>query len=290
MSTGVVRVRTSAPAARIYAALTTTDGLRAWLAEHAIVDLGRGTFEFWGRYTPEGERGRQKLLDVDDTSVSFSWFLFDEEYTVSLGIEQRDGETVVAMTQSPYVSWDEVMGDDHAEIVHTFWALVLANLVEHVEGRPVFGFCDFTTPEQRFETDIAATPEAIIDALTDPDAFARWFGARMEIEPHVGGRWSMGSIEENEHPAKILALDSEHFALEFQEGMVASWELKGSEGKTHLTFVQSGFDASTPPYGPWMGWLSGFADLKRMLELPDWRPMWHSLEIPGLPDGVLTLE
>jgi uncharacterized protein YndB with AHSA1/START domain len=288
MSTGVVRVRTTAPVARIYEALTTTEGLRTWLAEHAAVDLAQGTFEFWGRYTPEGERGRQKLLSFDDTSVSFSWSFFDEEYTVSLGIEQRDGETVIAMTQSPYPSWG--LGDDRSEIVQTFWALVLANLVEHVEGRPVFGFCDFTTPEQRFETDIAATPEAIIDALTDPDVFARWFGARMEIEPHVGGRWTMGSLETDETPAKILALDSEHFALEFQEGMVASWELKGSEGRTHLTFVQSGFDTAHPPYGPWLGWLSGFADLKRMLEVPNWRPMWHSMEMPGLPDGVLTLE
>ncbi|MCP2248715.1 SRPBCC family protein [Lentzea aerocolonigenes] len=288
MSTGVVRVRTTAPVARVYEALTTTEGLRTWLAEHAAVDLAQGTFEFWGRYTPEGERGRQKLLSVDDTSVSFSWFFFDENYTVSLGIEERDGETVIAMTQSPYPSWGP--GDDQAEIVQTFWALVLANLVEHVEGRPVFGFCDFSTPEQRFETDIAASPEAIIDALIDPDVFARWFGARMEIEPHVGGRWTMGSLETDETPAKILALDSEHFTLEFQEGMVASWELKGSEGKTHLTFVQSGFDAANPPYGPWLGWLSGFADLKRMLEVPNWRPMWHSMEMPGLPDGVLTLE
>jgi uncharacterized protein YndB with AHSA1/START domain len=288
MSTGTVRVRTSAPAARIYEALTTAEGLQTWLAEHAHVDLEGGQFEFWGRYTPEGERGRQKLLSYDDTSVRYSWQLYGTEYTVELGIEQRDGETVIAATQTPYPSWG--IGDEKSEILQTFWPLVLANLVEHVEGRPAFGFCDFTTAEQRFETDIAATPAAIIDALTDPDVFARWFGARIEIEPHVGGRWTMGSLEENPNPAKIIALDEGHFALDFQEGMVASWELKGSEGRTHLTFVQSGFDAGNPPYGAWMGWLSGFADMKRMLELPNWRPMWHSYDIPGLPDGVLVLE
>jgi uncharacterized protein YndB with AHSA1/START domain len=288
MSTGTVRVRTSAPAARIYEALTTAEGLQTWLAEHAHVDLEGGQFEFWGRYTPEGERGRQKLLSYDDTSVRYSWQLYGTEYTVELAVEQGDGETLIAVAQTPYPNWG--VGDDQAEVLQTFWPLALANLVEHVEGRPVFGFCDFTTAEQRFETDIAATPAAIIDALTDPDVFARWFGARIEIEPHVGGRWTMGSFEENEHPAKIIALDEAHFALDFQEGMVASWELKGSEGRTHLTFVQSGFDAGSPPYGAWMGWLSGFADMKRMLELPNWRPMWHSYDIPGLPDGVLVLE
>ncbi|GGU37423.1 SRPBCC family protein [Lentzea flava] len=288
MSTGTIRVRTSAPAARVHEALTTEAGLRTWLAEHAHVDLEGGQFEFWGRYTPEGERGRQKLLGHDDTSVRFSWQLYGTEYTVDLRVEEGDGETLVAVAQTPYPTWG--VGDEQAEVLQTFWPLVLGNLVEHVEGRPVLGFCDFTNPEQRFEFDIAATPAAIINALTDPDVFARWFGARMEIEPHVGGRWTMGSFEENDHPAKIIALDEGHFALDFQEGMVASWELKGSEGRTHLTFVQSGFDTGNPPYGAWMGWLSGFADLRRMLELPGWRPMWHSYDIPGLPDGMLVLE
>ncbi|MEV6241859.1 SRPBCC domain-containing protein [Lentzea sp. NPDC051838] len=291
MSTGIVRVRTSASAARIHQALTTAADLEVWLAEHAFVDLGQGQFEFWGRYTPEGERGRQKLLSADSSSVTFSWFLHGTDYTITLGVEERDGQTLIAATQSPYPEWGEGIDDEgRAGVVQTFWSLALANLVEHVEGRPVFARCDFSTPEQRIDVDIAASPEAIIGALTDPDVFARWFGARAEIEPYVGGRWAMGSFEDNPHPAKILALDSSQFTLEFPDRMVSSWELAESGGKTHLTFVQSGFDAGNPPYGSWMGWLSGFADMKRMLELPDWRPMWHSYEIPGLPDGVLVLE
>ena len=291
MSTGTVRVRTTAPAAKVHQALTRGEELEVWLAEHASVDLGQGVYEFWGRFTPEVERGRQKLLGFDDSSVKFSWFLHGTDYTVEFGVEERDGETVIGVTQSPYPAWGEALTDEtRAGVVQTFWPLVLANLVEHVEGRPVFGFCDFTTSEQRFETDIAAPAASIIGALTDADVFARWFGARIEIEPHVGGRWAMGSFADNETPAKILALDEEHFKLEFPDGMVSSWELKDSGGKTRLTFVQSGFDASEPPYGSWMGWLSGFADMKRMLELPEWRPMWHSYDMPGMPEGILVLE
>ncbi|MFJ8961134.1 SRPBCC domain-containing protein [Lentzea sp. NPDC102401] len=288
MSTGTIRVRTSASAERIYRALTTAGDLRVWLAEHAHVDLEGGEYEFWGRYTPDGERGRQKLLGFDDRSVRYSWLLYGTEYTLELAVEESDGETLIAVTQSPYPTWG--VGDDQSEVLQTFWPLALGNLVELVEGRPVLGFCDFTSPEQRFEFDIAATPAAIIEALTDPAVFARWFGARMEIEPHVGGRWAMGSLAEEENPAKVIALDEANLALEFPGGMVTSWELKGSEGRTRLTFVQSGFDTAPPPYGPWMGWLSGFADLRRMLELPGWRPMWHSFDIPGVPDGVLVLE
>lgn len=291
MSTGVVRVRTQAPVARVWEALTRAEELRAWLAEHAAVDLEQGIFEFWGRFTPEGERGRQKLLGVGDGSVRFSWFLHGKDYTVELAVEERDGETVIGATQSPYPAWGEGITDEvHAGVVQTFWPLVLANLVEHVEGRPVFGFCDFTTGEQRHEWDVAASAEDILASLTDMEKFARWFGARAEIEPYVGGRWAMGSFEDEPQPAKIIALDTERFALEFADGMVCSWELAESGGKTRLTFVQSGFDEGQPPYGSWMGWLSGFADMRRMLELPSWRPMWHSMEVPGLPEGVLVLE
>ncbi|MFS8102941.1 SRPBCC domain-containing protein [Lentzea alba] len=291
MSTGIVRVRTKATEERVYQALTSGAELEVWLSERAHVNLAQGEFEFWGRYTPEGERGRQKLLGVSESSVQFSWFLHGKDYTVELGVEKRGDETVIAVTQSPYPAWGEGPTDEmRAGVVQTFWPLVLANLVEHVEGRPVFGFCDFTTPVQRFETDIAAPAASIMTALLDVDVFARWFGARIELEPEVGGRWSMGTFAEDPNPAKIVALDDSRFAIEFPDGMLSSWELAESDGKTHLTFVQSGFDATEPPYGSWMGWLSGFADMKRMLELSEWRPMWHSFEIPGLPDGVLVLE
>ncbi|WP_394616316.1 SRPBCC family protein [Lentzea sp. JNUCC 0626] len=291
MSTGTVRVRTSASPARAYEALTSADDLRVWLAEHADTDLDNGVYEFWGRYTPGVERGRHKLLDVTSSSVRFSWLLRDVEYTVELGVEERDGETLIYASQSPYPEWGAAVEDEGgAGVVHTFWSLSLANLVEHVEGRTTFALCDFVAKEQRIEVDIAATPAAIIHALTDEEVFARYFGARCSIEPHVGGRWAMGSFEDEPNPALVIALDEDRFAVQFPDGMVADWQLKGSEGKTRLTFVQSGFDVTDPPYGSWMGWLSGFADMRRMLELPEWRPMWHSYEAPGLPDGVLVLE
>ncbi|GHH51741.1 SRPBCC family protein [Lentzea cavernae] len=291
MSTGVVRVRTSADPARVHRALTTADDLRVWLAEHADVDLEQGVYEFWGRYTPDGERGRQKLLETTPSAVRFSWLLKGTEYTIELGVEERDGQTLVVASQSPFPQWGAAIEDEGgAGVVQTFWSLALANLVEHVEDRPVFALVDFSTPEQRVEVDIAAPPAAVLHALTDEEVFARYFGARCSIEPHVGGRWAMGGFEDEPNPAKIIALDEERFAIEFPDGMVSSWELKGSEGRTRLTFVQSGFDVTDPPYGSWLGWLSGFADMRRMLELPGWRPMWHSFEAPGLPDGALVLE
>ncbi len=46
-------------------ALTDATALRTWLAEYAEVDLPE-RYEFWGRYTPEGDVPHQRPLHVDD--------------------------------------------------------------------------------------------------------------------------------------------------------------------------------------------------------------------------------
>ncbi len=71
-------------------------------------------------------------------------------------------------------------------------------------------------------------------------------------------------------------------------GMVAGWELEDSGGKTRLTFIQSGFDEKQPPYGSWMGWLAGVAELRRYHELPDWHPVWLEVGMPGMPADMFT--
>ncbi len=39
-----------------------------------------------------------------------------------------------------------------------------------------------------------------------------------------------------------------------------------------------------------MGWLGGFAEPRRFHELPDWRPMWLDVAVPGMPDGMPTID
>jgi uncharacterized protein YndB with AHSA1/START domain len=122
--------------------------------------------------------------------------------------------------------------------------------------------------------------------MMNPELFERWFGAKVGIEPYVGGRWAMGGLDSPAEPAKILELEPGRKVTMAWSDLVSTWELEGSAGKTRLTFVQSGFDE--PPYAAWLGWLSGVAELRRVHEVPDWRPMWVSLEMPGMPDGLLT--
>ena len=176
-------------------------------------------------------------------------------------------------------------------LVYTYWALAIVNLVDHVEGRELTPKCDFTSPRMREQLLIGASPQAVYHSLADPETFARWFGAKIEIEPYVGGRWSMGGFDLDPSPAKIVELEpGRKMSIAWEGGMVSSWELAESDGKTRLTFVQSGFDEDNPPYGAWMGWLGGFAELRRFHELPDWRPMWLEVHVPGMPDGMLTID
>jgi uncharacterized protein YndB with AHSA1/START domain len=286
-----LRVRVLAPIEAVHRALTDAGELRTWLAEHAEVELPH-RYQFWGRYTPDGAAPRQRLLHADEHTLRFSWPLDGRDTTVEIGLTpQPDGHTVLSLSQTPFPTWQEALaGTGIQGQLHTFWALALANLVDHVEGRELTGRCDLTSPEMRARLTIDAAPEAVFDSLINPDTFAQWFGARIGIEPHLGGRFAMGGFELDAAPAKIIDLDQDRrLGLRWPDGMVTDWELEGSAGKTRLTIVQSGFDDANPPYGGWMGWLGGMAELRRFHELPGWRPMWLAIEVPGLPEEMLTI-
>jgi hypothetical protein len=137
---------------------------------------------------------------------------------------------------------------------------------------------------------IDASPQAVYDSLVDPEAFAVWFGAKIEIEPYIGGRWSMGGSDADSPPAKIVELEpGRKLSIAWGHGLVESWELAGSGGRTRLTFTQSGFDEGRPSYGAWMGSLAGIAGLRRFHELGPRRLIWLDVRVDGMPDGILTI-
>jgi uncharacterized protein YndB with AHSA1/START domain len=278
------RHRLAAPVDVVRAALTDSAALRSWFAEYAEVELP-SRFEFWGRHTPGGDVPRQRLLHVDDSTVRFSWLLDGVDTTVDIGlVADVDGSTVLTLAQKNLPGFQEMLAQETAlGQMYTFWALSIANLADHVEGRRVGPKCDFTSPVQRAELDIDAPPRAVFDSIADPAVFSRWFGAKVEAEQSVGGRWSMGELESNPSPCHIVDLEPGRLlSIAWPDGMVSSWELAGSGGGTRLTFVQSGFDESTPPYTGWMGWLGSLAELRRFHEVADWRPSWLQVHLDGL--------
>ena len=138
---------------------------------------------------------------------------------------------------------------------------------------------------------IDAAPDEVFDSMTQPEHFRRWSGANVAIEPYVGGRFAMGGFELDPGGARFVEFEPGHKAtLRFADGMIDSWELEGSDGKTRLTVTQSGFDPANPPYPGWAGWLGGLAALRRYHELPQWRPIWRHIEIAGVPEGMFSTD
>ncbi len=278
-----LRARTSAPLAAVRAALTDPAALEVWLAEHAEVDLP-DTFAFWGRYTPDGAIPNQRLLHVDDHTLRFAWRLHGVDTTVAFTLAAEGGETVISMVQSDVPPLeDAIRNTAPLSILVTFWSLAIANLVDHVEGRATTPKCDFTaTGTLAAEITVGAAPQEVYRSLMEPGRFRQWFGFAMTVEPRVGGRWAMGEdFEQEDSVARILELDpGQKVTLEWPS-MVSTWELAGSGGATRLTFVNSGFDETNPPFPDWTGWLSGLAALRRFHELPEFRSIWLAEELPA---------
>jgi uncharacterized protein YndB with AHSA1/START domain len=270
----IQRVRLAAPIQAVRHALTDAASLRVWLAEHVEVDLPR-TYAFWGRYTPQGEAPHQRLLHVDDTTLDFNWLLDGEDTTVHIELQQeRSDSTILTLSLSPFDMQEAMAETTIRGVLYTFWALSLANLADHLEGRELTARCDFTSAEMRAQFLIDASLEKVYDSLIDSDKASRWFGYPIGIEPWVGGRFAMGGFESG-FAARIVALEpGRTMSVDWGDNGIATWELENSNGQTRLTFVQSGFTTKRPPYAGWMGTLAGFAELRRFHEKNDWQPMW----------------
>jgi hypothetical protein len=66
-------------------------------------------------------------------------------------------------------------------------------------------------------------------------------------------------------------------SVDFGDGGVSTWELEDSQGKTRLTFVQSGFSTPRPPYAAWLGTMTGLLSLRRYAEEPNWKSIYVAM-------------
>ncbi|GIJ33270.1 SRPBCC family protein [Micromonospora sediminimaris] len=269
-----IAARLAVPIARVRQALTDPAELRVWLAEHAEVELPE-RYEFWGRYTPEGDAPHQRVLHADEDRLRFAWLLDGVETTTEITLS-ADGPdaTVLRLSQTHFDFSDVVNGTSIRGVLQTYWALTIANLEAHLAGQPLLPRTDFTSADFRGEIEIAAPAAKVWESLTDSEQASAWFGYPIGIEPWVGGRYAMGGFDSG-FAAKVVDLEpGRKMSVDWGPNGVTSWELAESEGKTKLTFVQSGFDEQNPPYAAWSGIVSGWAELRRFHEVPDWQPIW----------------
>ena len=287
-----LRAVVPAPLKVTYEALTDPAALRVWLAEHADVDLP-GKYEFWGRYTPDGAQPHQRVLHVDERTIRFAWTLDGVETTTHIEVAEDEDGTLVTLSQSDLPSFADVLADKAGArgTEPTFWSLAIANLADYLAGRELTPKCDFTSSELHASVVIDAAPDKVFDSMIQPEVFRKWFGANVDIEPYVGGRFAMGGFELDPGGAKFVEFEpGRKAALRFADGETTSWELEGSDGKTRLTMVHSGFDPANPPYPGWAGWLGGIAGLRHYHELARRRSIWRQVEIAGVPAGMFAID
>jgi uncharacterized protein YndB with AHSA1/START domain len=291
--TYTLQVAIGAPPETVYAAFTSAAALQRWLAEHAEVALDDGVFEFWGRFTLDGERGRQRLTSFEPgRGLSFSWSLGGATTEVAIAVEPI--ETVETVETVAGGAGGSVLTLTHSGVPprsagEAYWVrdllmLSLANLASYCEGREVAPMCDVSASrdgQARAAVQIDAPPGQVFASLIEPAQLDRWIATGAEVEPHVGGRYSFGW---NHGPVKILELEQDR-ALAYSwrhswddgdgpDSTVVRWELEGSQGRTYLTIVHSGFGADRRPDGYQLGWQEFLVSLKRMHEVgPSWQPV-----------------
>jgi uncharacterized protein YndB with AHSA1/START domain len=288
-----IRARIAAPVATVYRALTDAAALRVWLAEHAEVALADGRFGFWGRHTPQGEPGRQRLLAAEpDRLLSFAWLLDGEETTAELTLV-ADGPdaTLLTLVQTGVPTMDEMMAEtgarDGLHSLHTFWGLAIANLAEYAEGRDLTPRADFSAGHRdvvRITVPVAAPPDKVFASLLEPEQIDRWFGGNAEVEPRVGGRISFfggdptGTIIElvTNQTLALLADSADPRSL-------VRWELAATGDHTLLTLIDSSHTGDTTGSAAQheAGWLGALAELRRIHALgPAWQPLTLEFTFP----------
>lgn len=287
-----LRAVVPAPPKVVYEALTDPAALRVWLTDHAEVDLP-GRYEFWGRHTPDGAEPHQRVLHADERTIRLAWTVEGVETTSQIELADDEDGTLVTLSQSDLPSFEDIIADKAGArgALQTFWSLAIANLADYLSGRELTPKCDFTSTELRASVVIDAAPDEVFDSMIQPARFREWFGANVDIEPRLGGRFAMGGFDLDPGGAKFVEFEPGRKAtLRFADGITDTWELEGSEGKTRLTLVESGFDPENPPYPGWAGWLGGIAALRRYHELPRWRSIWRGIEMAGVPEGMFVTD
>lgn len=264
----------AASPAFVFAALTDAKALEIWLDEHADVSLNDGRFDFWGRYSLEGERGRKRLIGSEsDRKLSFTWLLGGEVTTVEIALEPTDdGATRITLSHR-----DMAERDGAEPFAADFWRISIDNLANYCEGRLITARCDVTSIEtgrSTAEVEIDASPEEVFASLVVPEQLNRWVGGESSVEPRIGGRYDFGW---DHGPIKILDLEPPKtlsYSWNYAETgeTVVRWELEGSGGKTRLTLVHSGFTDKKTSGGYKLGWQAFLVSLRRMHEVgPSWR-------------------
>ncbi len=249
---------------RVFKALTDSNAVRAWFSEYAEIDLSKNQYDFWGRFTPtapDREGGKHTIVKhVPGELLAYRWRAGGHDTRVTFRLHPHDKGTLLSLQQVP----DGEVGSEPG-VAEDYWFLSLENLRRYLDGKACDARIDFTNAMRgdiHHETEIDAPAHRVWQVLTDPDELNRWIATQANVQLEKDGLYSLGWIQDgNDFSAyKIIEfVPDQKLALEDPPGMfpyptVITWEMKENNGKTWLTFTQSGFDADQDVSGLYKGY------------------------------------
>lgn len=187
------------PRARVFAALTDAAQLRGWFAEHARVEPREGgAYRFWGRHTAwinreQDSDGRITAIDPG-RSLKYVFTWRDTRCEVELRLEDSGPDAsrlnVRMFAPEPRMGF----GDECAWYMLDFWRYSAGNLRSFLATGAAALRPDFAGKTEGVDMSIfvAAPPERVYAALTDPAKMDRWLSAKARVEPRAGGEYSFG--------------------------------------------------------------------------------------------------
>ena len=263
-----IECRYAAKPAEVFEAFTKPESLTEWFAECARVDLGKGLFEFWGRYTPRapGEPVSKLVGYEAGSSLRFTWAIDGADTPVAIEMATADEGTLVTIAHEV-----PKRGKGEASVAD-FWSLALENLRRFLLGMSEVVWCDYSNPARGsvgLEIDINSDPDAVFRTLIEPAELERYMATKATVEPRVGGQYDVGW---GVGPIKILELDTPNkLSYSWKHGedgeTVVTWSLEGSGDRTRLTLVHNGFTADRYSEDYRTGWLKFMNDIKSMVEI-----------------------
>lgn len=260
-------------APHIYSAWTTEAAIKLWLTPCARIDIPHGIFELWGPALPEApmQPTTRLIAARENELIQFAWNVRGGEGTVTVELTSRRESTHLSLrTVLPPMR----TGMAHA---HDFFSTAIENLRRYLAAGTPAWFPQYGTQTEgdpSLSIEIEASSEKVFDALINPTQLDRYIGPAATVEPREGGRYTYGW--HGGGPIKILDIEPNrrlsfnwHYPHEGEEmpETVVTWTLEGSDNRTRLTLVHSGFARKRPADDYRSGWMKYMNSMKSMLEL-----------------------
>lgn len=265
---------------RVFAALTDAAQLREWFAEHARVEPREGgAYRFWGRHTAwiareEQSDGRITAIDPGrGLTYVFTWR--DTRCEVALRLED-DGPSASRLHVRMFAPEPRLgLAEECGWYLLDFWRYSSGNLRSYLATGAAALRPDFPGKAEGVNLSIfvAAPPERVFAALTDPAKMDRWLSAQARVEPRSGGAYSFGwtlkdsrGVETPCGPQRLIELVPNRLIVHDwshrdEPQTVVRWELtpEGSGTRVRLTHNVS---PSEPLRGGYVGgWTSYLVEL-----------------------------